>query len=666
MPISDLTRREVRRADRERELLEATVLDPPLDARGWLRVELDGRGGGLRVCPWVGGALAVPPSAGDAAAVLEDEAGNPWALWWPQSGLEPEPSAGTRVLHAGASAPAGDLGELGDFYVRTDPWSIYGPKTGGGWGASTSLVGPPGADGADGAPGAPGAPGADGATGATGAAGAPGATGATGATGARGLTWRGVWVGATAYAVDDAVTYLGSSYRRLVAGTTAGTPLADATNWEALAVKGDTGATGATGATGSTGSAGATGPAGLTHRGAWAAATAYAVNDAATYNGSTYRRLVAGTTATIPSSDPTNWELLAAGNTVSAMDGWHLVGGSGEPAFANGWVNYGAGFNVAAFRKDPFGRVHLRGMIKNGTVGAAAFTLPAGYRPPVGELLDTNSTSAQGRIDVSSAGVVTVAAGAATWVTLDGLYFDTDAGVTTLPVVRVEALEGWHVVGTAGEPAYGSGWSTYGGYHAAAFRKDPFGRVHLRGMIAGTIATPAFTLPAGYRPSVQLLVDSVSNNAQGRVDISAAGVVQPQVGSNTWTSLDGICFDTDQSQATIPAAVEAVEAWHYVGAAGEPAFMTGKSNFGSGYAPMRFRKDRGNVFVEGVVYDATGHVGLFALPLGYRPPTYLTPMGLCFPGGVATVVLFCDTAGVVYCSAFTGYAMSVQAQFGLG
>ncbi|EYB69040.1 hypothetical protein DEIPH_ctg011orf0003 [Deinococcus phoenicis] len=53
------------------------------------------------------------------------------------------------------------------------------------------------------------------------------------------------------------------------------------------------------------------GPAGLTWRGAWAAATTYAVNDAVTYSGSSYRRKVAGKTATAPSGDSTNWEVIA-------------------------------------------------------------------------------------------------------------------------------------------------------------------------------------------------------------------------------------------------------------------------------------------------------------------------------------------------------------------
>lgn len=58
-----------------------------------------------------------------------------------------------KTVLSGAGAPAGGLGVVGDFYIDTTANAIYGPKSGGGWGSPTSLIGPAGADGADGAPG---------------------------------------------------------------------------------------------------------------------------------------------------------------------------------------------------------------------------------------------------------------------------------------------------------------------------------------------------------------------------------------------------------------------------------------------------------------------------------------------------------------------------------
>lgn len=50
-------------------------------------------------------------------------------------------------------------------------------------------------------------------------------------------------------------------------------------------------------------------------KGAWNSATAYIVGDVVTDSNSTFRRKVAGTTATAPGSDATNWEPLALGGT---------------------------------------------------------------------------------------------------------------------------------------------------------------------------------------------------------------------------------------------------------------------------------------------------------------------------------------------------------------
>lgn len=51
------------------------------------------------------------------------------------------------------------------------------------------------------------------------------------------------------------------------------------------------------------------------------------------------------------------------------------------PSLLNSWANYGIGHNPAGYFKDTLGIVHLRGLVKDGTVGQAIFTLPTGYRP---------------------------------------------------------------------------------------------------------------------------------------------------------------------------------------------------------------------------------------------------------------------------------------------
>jgi hypothetical protein len=91
------------------------------------------------------------------------------------------------------------------------------------------------------------------------------------------ITWRGAYSGATAYAVNDAVSYNGSSYICILSST--GNLPTNGTYWNLMASKGDTGATGATGAQGIQGNTGATGATGANGRsliweGPWVTATA--------------------------------------------------------------------------------------------------------------------------------------------------------------------------------------------------------------------------------------------------------------------------------------------------------------------------------------------------------------------------------------------------------
>lgn len=80
----------------------------------------------------------------------------------------------------------------------------------------------------------------------------------------KGFKYRGAWASATAYGVQDVVTYGGSSWYARV-GNTGKVPGGGSLAWGLLAQRGATGATGAVGpkgATGATGPAGATGTAG--------------------------------------------------------------------------------------------------------------------------------------------------------------------------------------------------------------------------------------------------------------------------------------------------------------------------------------------------------------------------------------------------------------------
>jgi hypothetical protein len=77
-------------------------------------------------------------------------------------------------------------GSIGDFYIDIILNKIYGPKTAGGWGAGTALVGLAGATGATGPAGGIGPTGPTGGVGPTGPSGSVGPTGAAGTNGING------------------------------------------------------------------------------------------------------------------------------------------------------------------------------------------------------------------------------------------------------------------------------------------------------------------------------------------------------------------------------------------------------------------------------------------------------------------------------------------------
>ncbi len=156
---------------------------------------------------------------------------------------------------AGPQGPAGTNGTIGVDGAQ-GPAGPAGPQ--GLQGAASTVPGPTGPAGATGPAGPQGPTGAASTVpGPTGPAGATGPAGPQGTAGA-GITNRGAWSSATAYAINDAVTYLGSFWGAKVAHTNV-IPVEGAT-WQLLASKGETGTAGAVGATGP---AGATGPQGI-------------------------------------------------------------------------------------------------------------------------------------------------------------------------------------------------------------------------------------------------------------------------------------------------------------------------------------------------------------------------------------------------------------------
>jgi collagen type VII alpha len=130
---------------------------------------------------------------------------------------------------------------------------------------ATGVTGAQGVTGVTGPIGATGSQGFQGFTGTTGTTGATGPTGATGTTGA-GFGFQGAFNPSASYAINDVVTFNGSTYVATAAnaGPSNQAPNVNTDAWTVMAQEGATGITGVTGPTGTTGPTGSTGITGAT------------------------------------------------------------------------------------------------------------------------------------------------------------------------------------------------------------------------------------------------------------------------------------------------------------------------------------------------------------------------------------------------------------------
>jgi hypothetical protein len=121
-------------------------------------------------------------------------------------------------------------------------WAVFALK------GTTGSIGLTGSTGTTGSQGLQGNTGTQGPIGNTGSQGVPGATGTTGTNGTNGtnglgITWRAAWSSITPYAINDSVSFGGSSYIAVAINTNV-TPGSDSSKWNLAAQKGDTGASG--------------------------------------------------------------------------------------------------------------------------------------------------------------------------------------------------------------------------------------------------------------------------------------------------------------------------------------------------------------------------------------------------------------------------------------
>lgn len=93
------------------------------------------------------------------------------------------------------------------------------------------------------------------------------------------------------------------------------------------------------------------------------------------------------------------------------------------PALQNSWVNFGAGFAPARYRKTSSGMVVLEGVVGSGVIGQPIYTLPPGYRPNLALIYAIDSGVAFGRIVVNPDGRVLCDVGTNVYVAAFATFF---------------------------------------------------------------------------------------------------------------------------------------------------------------------------------------------------------------------------------------------------
>jgi hypothetical protein len=232
--------------------------------------------------------------------------------------------------------------------------------------------------------------------------------------------------------------------------------------------------------------------------------------------------------------------------------------------------------------------------------------------------------------------------------TTELIWIDTDeAGPATLNVT----MDTWHPVGAAGEPVFQNSWVNYAAGQVAQFRKFPDGKVKLQGYIkGGATGTVVFTLPVGYRPPDQVGFSGYCSGGACLLTVNPDGTVQVTTVTGaiaTLTSLDAVEFDTESVLQTVSAAAQPMDAWHVVGAAGEPAFQNSWVAYDAVQIPQFRKTPEGRVILTGLIKNGTVGQAAFTLPVGYRPPSGKFPRFTTVTGSSIMATVQVSNTGAV-------------------
>jgi hypothetical protein len=158
------------------------------------------------------------------------------------------------------------------------------------------------------------------------------AQGGTGTGSGVGVAYQGTYASAANYALNDIVSYAGSSYISLISANHGNTPDQSLGQWGVMALgavgaegpqglpgvagsqglTGPPGPTGPAGPTGVTGAPGAPGTPGLVYQGNYSSVTNYALGDVVFWQGASYASLIDSNHGNTPDQSPGQWGVLTA------------------------------------------------------------------------------------------------------------------------------------------------------------------------------------------------------------------------------------------------------------------------------------------------------------------------------------------------------------------
>ena len=282
----------------------------------------------------------------------------------------------------------------------------------------------------------------------------------------------GIWSSVATYALNDIVSFNGSSYAATGTPTTGVDPAADVTNWALIASVGAQGPTGPQGQQGVQGT-------GFDFRGAWSAQASYVINDVVALLGSSYVAVAANTGVNPSTDDGTNWQLMARAGVQASPQ--FLTGGVVNTQ--QGRLNViGTGTVVAA--SDSNGNLTLEGTGVSGPLPVTFVPVTSGSPPTPVEFLtgydaSTGLFSAApgsggGTVVTADASTVPDYAMAVAVVILDTATLLSFDGTSAQAVIAISApLPGRMIVVSAssvvqeyiaGDTPYNNEFSIQGGY----------------------------------------------------------------------------------------------------------------------------------------------------------------------------------------------------------